>query len=68
MEDVLIMGEMRHPFYMKVKTGMTKEGYIKAIQAYVVADGGAYSTIGPVSIALPAFFIDIPYRNSQRQI
>jgi 4-hydroxybenzoyl-CoA reductase subunit alpha len=61
MEDVLVMGEMRHPFHMKVKTGMTRDGTIKAIQAYVVADGGAYSTIGPVSIALPAFFIDIPY-------
>ena len=62
MEDVLVMGEMRHPFYMTTKTGMTKDGYIKAIQVHVVADGGAYSTIGPVSIALPAFFIDIPYR------
>jgi 4-hydroxybenzoyl-CoA reductase subunit alpha len=64
MEDVLVMGEMRHPFFMKVKTGMTKAGYIKAIQAHVVADGGAYSTIGPVSIALPAFFVAIPYRVS----
>jgi len=62
MEDVLVMGEMRHPYYMRTKTGMTKDGYLKAIQVYAVADGGAYSTIGPVSIALPAFFIDIPYR------
>jgi 4-hydroxybenzoyl-CoA reductase alpha subunit len=62
MEDVLIMGEMRHPFNMRAKTGMTRDGYLKAIQIYVVADGGAYSTIGPVSIALPAFFLDIPYR------
>jgi len=62
LEDVLVMGEMRHPFYLRTKTGMTKDGYIKAIQVYAVADGGAYSTIGPVSIALPAFFIDIPYR------
>jgi len=62
MEDVLVMGEMRHPYYMRTKTGMTKDGYIKAIQVHAVADGGAYSTIGPVSIALPAFFVDIPYR------
>jgi 4-hydroxybenzoyl-CoA reductase alpha subunit len=62
MEDVLVMGEMRHPFFMKSKTGMTRDGYIKAIQMHAIADGGAYSTIGPVSIALPAFFIDIPYR------
>ena len=62
MEDVLVMGEMRHPYYMRTKTGMTKEGYLKGIQVHAVADGGAYSTIGPVSIALPAFFVDIPYR------
>lgn len=62
MEDVLVMGEMRHPFTMRCKTGMTRDGTIKAIQIHVIADGGAYSTIGPVSIALPAFFIDIPYK------
>jgi 4-hydroxybenzoyl-CoA reductase subunit alpha len=62
MHDVLVMGEMRHPYYLRTKTGMTKDGYIKAIQVYALADGGAYSTIGPVSIAQPAFFIDIPYR------
>lgn len=62
MEDVLVMGEMRHPFYLRCKTGMTRDGYLKAIYMHAVADGGAYSTIGPVSIALPAFFIDIPYR------
>lgn len=62
MEDVLVMGEMRHPYYLRTKTGMTRDGYLKAIQVYAVADGGAYSTIGPVSIALPAFFVDIPYR------
>jgi len=62
MEDVLVMGEMRHPYYLRTKTGITKDGYLKAIQVYALADGGAYSTIGPVSIALPAFFIDIPYR------
>lgn len=62
MEDVLVMGEMRHPYYMRTKTGMTKDGYLKAIQVHAIADGGAYSTIGPVSIALPAFFVDIPYR------
>jgi len=62
MEDVLVMGEMRHPYYLRTKTGITKDGYLKAIQVYAVADGGAYSTIGPVSIALQAFFMDIPYR------
>ncbi len=64
MEDVLIMGEMRHPFYFKVKTGMTRDGSLKAIQVHAIADGGAYSTIGPVSIALPAFFVGIPFRVS----
>ena len=61
MEDVLVMGEMRHPYYLKTKTGITKDGFLKAIQVHALADGGAYSTIGPVSIALPAFLVDIPY-------
>ncbi len=62
MEDILVMGELRHPFYLRTKTGMTKDGYLKAIQVYAVADGGAYSTIGPVSIALPGICMDMPYR------
>lgn len=62
MEDVLVMGEMRHPFYITAKTGMTRDGYIKAIQVQITADGGAYSTIGPITIALPAFFLELPYR------
>jgi 4-hydroxybenzoyl-CoA reductase subunit alpha len=62
MEDVLVMGEMRHPFHMKVKTGMMKDGTLKAIQVYALVDGGAFSSIGPISIVLPAFFTDLPYR------
>ena len=62
MEDVLVMGEGRHPFYVKVKTGMTKDGMLKAMQVYAVADGGAYTSIGPITIALAAISTDLPYR------
>ncbi|MGO9121413.1 MAG: xanthine dehydrogenase family protein molybdopterin-binding subunit [Desulfomonilaceae bacterium] len=60
MEDVLVMGEMRHPFHMKVKTGMMKDGTLKAMQIYAVADGGAFTSIGPISIALAAISTDLP--------
>ena len=60
MEDVLVMGEMRHPFHMKVKTGMMKDGTIKALQVFAVVDGGAFTSIGPVSINLAAISTDLP--------
>lgn len=61
MDDILMMGEQRHPFHMDVKMGMMKDGTLKALQCNVIADGGAYSAIGPISIALPAFFADLPF-------
>ncbi|MGA2733243.1 MAG: molybdopterin cofactor-binding domain-containing protein [Syntrophobacteraceae bacterium] len=61
MEDVLLMGEMRHPFYLKVKTGMKKDGTLKAMQTYVVADGGAFTSIGPITINLAALSTDLPF-------
>jgi len=60
MEDVLVMGEMRHPFHMKAKTGMMKDGTLKAMQIYAVADGGAFTSIGPISITLAAISTDLP--------
>jgi 4-hydroxybenzoyl-CoA reductase alpha subunit len=60
MEDVLIMGEMRHAFYMKVKTGMMKDGTLKAVQLYALADGGAFTSIGPITLALAAISTDLP--------
>lgn len=60
MDDVFMMGEQRHPFSIKAKMGVMKDGTIKALQVYVVADGGAFSAIGPISIALPAFLGDLP--------
>ena len=32
----------KHPFYMKYKTGATKDGKILAVQADIVGDAGAY--------------------------
>jgi 4-hydroxybenzoyl-CoA reductase subunit alpha len=60
MEDVLVMGEMRHTFYMKIKTGMMKDGKLKAMQMHVLADGGAFTSIGPITLALAAISTDLP--------
>jgi len=62
MEDVLVMGEMRHPFHMKVKTGMMKDGTLKAMQIYAVLDGGAFTSIGPITLGLAALSTDLPLR------
>lgn len=62
MRDVMVMGEMKHPFKMRVKTGVKKDGSITAIQAEFTLDGGAYSSIGPITVCLPGFFIDLPFK------
>ena len=62
MEDVLVMGEMRHPFYVKAKTGMMKDGMLKAMQVYAVLDGGAFTSIGPITLNLAAISTDLPLR------
>ncbi len=61
MEDVLVMGEMRHPFHMKVKTGMMKDGTLKAMQIYAVLDGGAFTSIGPITLNLASLSTDLPF-------
>lgn len=62
MEDVLVMGEMRHPSHVKVKTGMMKDGTIKAMRIEAVLDGGAFTSIGPITLGLAGISTDLPYR------
>lgn len=47
MEENFIGYCKRHPFYIKMKTGATKEGKLVAHQAEVVTDAGAYSLASP---------------------
>ena len=44
----------RHPFRMRIRTGVTKDGRLTALAAEVLADTGAYASAGP-AIMVRAF-------------
>jgi len=61
-EEVLFAYRQRHPTIFDLKTGLKKDGTIMALDAYVIADGGAYLSIGALSLYLMCAFLCIPYR------
>jgi 4-hydroxybenzoyl-CoA reductase alpha subunit len=60
-EEVFIATRQRHPMYITVKTGVTREGRILAQKFRAYADGGAYNSTAPTMIALSCFFLMVPY-------
>lgn len=62
MEEVLMIGHMRHAFEIKMKIGVNRDGAIQAVDCYAVADGGAHSSIGQLSIFLLGGMMMISYR------
>jgi 4-hydroxybenzoyl-CoA reductase alpha subunit len=62
MEEVLIIGHMRHPFTIRLKMGVKKDGSIHAVQYHVISDGGAHSSIGQLSIFNPGMYPNILYK------
>lgn len=61
-EEVFLSGRRRHPFIFWVKLGMRKDGAIQALEVKAIADGGAYTSVGPLSILLPGANLGIPLR------
>lgn len=61
-EDEFISTRRRHPMQIYLKTGVNREGEITARHAKIIADGGAYSGWGQVSIYLAGLFLCMPYR------
>ncbi|MCC6473012.1 MAG: molybdopterin-dependent oxidoreductase [Burkholderiales bacterium] len=62
MDEVLTIGHMRHPMRIRLRTGTDREGRILAQDCYLLANGGAYSSIGGFSIFLAGAMINLPYR------
>ncbi|MCG6536739.1 MAG: molybdopterin-dependent oxidoreductase, partial [Syntrophales bacterium LBB04] len=52
----------RPPFSLWVKPGIRKDGAIQALQVKAIADGGAYTSVGPLSILLPGANLGVPLR------
>ncbi len=62
MEEVITIGHMRHSFRIDAKMGVKKDGSIQALKMKAIADGGAHSSIGQLSIFLLGMFSLSAYR------
>jgi len=62
MEEVLMTCRRRHNMIVKNKMGMKKDGTITAIHSRVIADGGGYTTIGPLTMYLTGCMTTLPYK------
>jgi 4-hydroxybenzoyl-CoA reductase subunit alpha len=62
MQEVLTTCRRRHNMIIHNKMGMKKDGTITAMQSRVIADGGAYTAIGPLTMYLTGCMSTIPYK------
>ncbi|MBI4522369.1 MAG: molybdopterin-dependent oxidoreductase [Deltaproteobacteria bacterium] len=62
MDEVLTIGHMRHPMKIWLKTGIKKDGTLLAQHCRIIANGGAYSSIGQLSMYIPGAMLNLPYR------
>jgi len=46
-EESIIESYKRHPYTMKYKVGITKQGLLKAMKIDILADAGAYASMSP---------------------
>lgn len=61
-EDVLAAGRRRHPMHIDLKVACRKDGTLLAYDCRVIADGGAYTSIGPVTLYQVGVFLALPYK------
>jgi len=62
MDEVLTTCRRRHNMIVYNKMGMTRDGLLTAIESRVVANGGAYTAIGPLAMYLAGFATTLPYK------
>ncbi len=62
MEEVLTTCRRRHNMVVYNKMGATREGILTAVETKVVANGGAYTAIGPLTMYLAGFAGTLPYK------
>jgi CO/xanthine dehydrogenase Mo-binding subunit len=60
-EDEFISSTTRHPFIMKYKTGMSKEGKIMARTVRLICDGGAYCSWSDTTLSKACILSAGPY-------
>lgn len=62
MEEELMTSRRRHSMIVYSKMGAKKDGALTAIHHRVIADGGGYTAVGPLSIYLAGFATTLPYK------
>jgi CO/xanthine dehydrogenase Mo-binding subunit len=60
-EESMIGHTKRHPFITTLKAGVKKDGKLTAWQATLLADTGAYASLGPLVIIRACFHATGPY-------
>lgn len=62
MEEELMTSRRRHNMVIYNKLGIKKDGTITAMHSRVIADGGGYTAIGPLSMYLTGAMSTLPYK------
>ena len=60
-EESMIAQSKRHPFIIRIKTGVTKKGYLTACQVEVIGDTGAYASSGLAVVHKGMYHCTGPY-------
>jgi CO/xanthine dehydrogenase Mo-binding subunit len=58
----MIATTKRHPFIVRHKTGVMKDGTLRALEIEIKVDGGAYVTLSPVVLSRGCIHASGPYR------
>jgi 4-hydroxybenzoyl-CoA reductase subunit alpha len=61
-EEELTTSKRRHSMIVYNKMGMSKDGLITAIQSRVIANGGAYTAVSPLTMYLTGCATPLPYK------
>ena len=62
MQEVIMTCRRRHNMIVYNKMGMKKDGAITAMATRLIADGGAYTAIGPLTMYLTGCMSTLPYK------
>lgn len=60
-EESMIAQSKRHPFIIRMKTGVTNKGYLTACQVEVIGDTGAYASSGSAVVHKGMYHCTGPY-------
>lgn len=60
--DILTAARRRHYMVVDIKTGVKRDGTLVAIHCKAIADGGAYTATGPITMYLAGVMLGVPYR------